>query len=320
MYTPIFIIVAKLLIQWTTGYLIFQPRIMRRYILPPAMFLIMKVMFPLHFVWNLPRGWERAVGAGWYWLVIFFTAAFLMILMQLWISKFFVKSGRLLDTEHPRSMRVLFAMHNAGFIPLPIMAVLAPLEVNIYMFMYVLGFNLVFWTAAVHMLSNSGGGFRIKINPPLIGIFVGILIAVFDLSDYIPRVIVPVLRISGTYTLDLMMILLGGVLATIPRSDLKYRPEFGKLVGLRFFLYPAGMLIVAALLPLSWLPQEIQWGLRLALVVQAAVPPATNVMLIAKLYGRDDQVHYIGTGIITTYLASLITLPIFLTIATFFFR
>jgi hypothetical protein len=280
----------------------------------------MKVMFPLHFVWNLPRGWEQAVGAGWYWLVIFFSAAFLMILTQLWISKFFVRAGGLLETEHPRSMRVLFAMHNAGFIPLPIMAALAPLEVNIYMFMYVLGFNLVFWTAAVHMLSTKAGGFRIKINPPLVGIFIGMIIAVFDLSDFIPQFIVPVLRISGTYTLDLVMVLLGGVLATIPRSDLKYRPEFGRLVGVRFFLYPAGMMILAALLPLGCLPQELQWGLRLALVVQAAVPPATNIMLIAKLYGRDDQVHYIGTGIITTYLASLVTLPIFLVLATLFFR
>jgi len=320
MYQPIFIIVIKLLLEWTTGYVLFQPRFVRRYLLAPALFVVMKIMFPMHFIWNLPRGWEKALNAGWYWMLIFFSAAFLMIGFQLYISKYFVKPGGFLETEHSRSMTVLFSMHNAGFIPLPIMAVLAPQEVNIYMFMYVFGFNLVFWTAAVHMLSSSTKGFKLKINPPLLGILIGMMIAIFDLSDNIPALLVPILRISGTYTLDIMMILLGGVLASIPRGDIKYRPEFGRLVALRFIVYPVIMLGIAALLPLGWLPHDIQWGLRLALIVQAAVPPATNVMLVAKLYGKQEQVHYIGTGIITTYLSSLITLPIILVFATLLFR
>jgi len=320
MYQPIFTIVFKLLVEWTGGYLLFQSKLLRRYLLSPALLIVMKLMFPMHFIWNLPLGWNRAMAGGWYWMLIFFTAAFVMIGFQLFLSKFFIRPGGILQTEHSRSMRVLFSMQNAGFIPLPIMAVLAPQEVNIYMFMYVFGFNLIFWTAAVHMLNPSAEGFKIKINPPLVGIFIGIVIAVFDLSPFIPGFIIPVLRISGTYTLDLMMILLGGVLATIPRSDLTYRPEFGRLVGIRFFLYPAAALILAALLPLGSLPRDIQWGLRLALIVQAAVPPATNIMLAAKLYGKQEQVHYIGTGILTTYLSSLIILPIFLAAATFLFR
>lgn len=320
MFQPIFTAILRLAALGLIGFIVFKPEWMRKYALTPSMFIVMKVLFPLHFVWNLPRGWQRALDAGWYWLVIFFVASLGMIGFQTWVSRFFIRKGGLLETEQPRSMTALFAMHNAGFIPLPIMAALAPLEVNIYMFMYVLGFNLIFWSASHHLLREEEGKFEFKLNAPLMGIAAGMVIAVFDLNHYIPAFLVPFIRFSGTYSLDLMMVLLGAVLVTIPHGDFKYRPEFGRLIGIRFILYPFIMLGIAALLPLGSLSQELQWGLRLALVVQASVPPATNNLLAVKLYGGEGQVHYVGTGILLTYLSALITLPFFLVLATILFR
>jgi len=320
MYQPIFTTIFRLASLGIIGFFIFKPEKVRKYALKPSLFLVMKVLFPLHFVWNLPKGWQRAVDEGWYWLVIFFSACVLTLGLQVLMARFFVRKGGLLETEQPRSMTALFAMHNAGFIPLPIMAALAPTEVNIYMFMYVFAFNLIFWSISLRLVGENPGNFKFKISMPLLGILVGMLIAVFDLFHYIPDFIVPFIRFSGTYSLDLMMVLLGAVLSTIPRSDFMYRPEFGRLVALRFILYPLVITGIAAVLPLGGLSTELQWGLRLALVVQAAVPPATNNMLVAKLYGSTEQVHYIGTGILITYLMTLVTLPLFLTIATFLFH
>lgn len=320
MFEPIFTTILRLALLGVLGFFIFKPELIRKHVLKPAMFVVMKVLFPFHFIWNLPRGWQKAVDAGWYWLVIFFSAALVMIGLQVGISRFFIRKNGLLDTEQPRSMTALFAMHNAGFIPLPIMAALAPVEVNIYMFMYVLGFNLIFWSASIHLVRADAGKFEFKVNAPLIGIVVGMVIAVFDLFQYIPAVLVPFIKFAGTYSLDLMMLLLGAVLATIPRSDFKYRPEFGRLIGIRFILYPLIVTGFAALLPLGSLSPALQWGLRLALIVQAAVPPATNNLLAVKLYGSPRQVHYIGTGILLTYLSALVTLPLFLVFATVLFR
>ncbi|HDQ13859.1 MAG TPA: hypothetical protein ENN41_03480, partial [Sediminispirochaeta sp.] len=185
---------------------------------------------------------------------------------------------------------------------------------------YVLGFNLIFWSAALHLVSVNSKGFKFKLNAPLIGIMAGMLIAIFDLFDDIPGFVLPILEFSADYTLDMMMVLLGAVLGTIPKEDFKYRPEFGYLMLIRFVFYPLVILALAALLPLDFLSAELQWGIRLALVVQAAVPPATNIMLAAKLYGSEKQVHYIGTGILITYLASLASLPLFLSAATLLFR
>lgn len=319
MYQPIFEAVLKLAGLALLGFALFRIPVMGRRVLKPAIFTVMNILFPLYFLHRLPLGWEEAVGVGSQWLFIYFIACFVMIGTQVLLARVLVRT-RPLYSHQPNSMIALFSIHNAGFIPLPIIEALAPPEISIYMFMFVLAFNIILWTAAVSLVSEGPARFTLKLNPPLIGLMGGIIIANFNLSGYIPHFVRPLLEFSGEYALDLMLVMLGGVLATIPRRDLQYRPEFGRLVLLRFVLYPAVFIGIAALLPLNALSASMQWGIRLSLVLQAAVPPATNLLLVAKIYGTEKQVHYIGTGILITYLSAVITLPIFLVLATFLFR
>lgn len=319
MYQPIFEAVLKLAGLAFLGFALFRIPVMGRRVLKPAIFTVMNILFPLYFLQRLPLGWEEAVSVGSHWLLIYFIAGFVMIGTQVVIAQVLV-GARPLHSHQPNSMIALFSIHNAGFIPLPIIEALAPPEVSIYMFMFILAFNIILWTAAVSLVSAGPARFTLKLNPPLIGLIAGLLLANFDLSGYIPHFVRPLLEFSGEYALDLMLVMLGAVLATIPRKDLKYRPEFGRLVLLRFVLYPAVFIGIAALLPLHVLSPSMQWGIRLSLILQAAVPPATNLLLVAKIYGTEKQVHYIGTGILITYLSTVITLPIFLVLATYLFR
>ncbi|MFO7731979.1 MAG: AEC family transporter [Spirochaetia bacterium] len=319
MYQPIFEAVLKLAGLALLGFALFRIPVMGRRVLKPAIFTVMNILFPLYFLHRLPLGWEEAVSVGSQWLFIYFIAGFVIIGSQVLLARVLVRT-RPLFSHQPNSMIALFSIHNAGFIPLPIIEALAPLEISIYMFMFVLAFNIILWTAAVSLVSEGPARFTLKLNPPLIGLMGGIILANFNLSGYIPHFMRPLLEFSGDYALDLMLIMLGGVLATIPRRDLQYRPEFGRLVVLRFVLYPAVFIGIAALLPLNALSPSMQWGIRLSLILQAAVPPATNLLLVAKIYGTEKQVHYIGTGILITYLSAVITLPIFLVLATFLFR
>ena len=319
MYQPIFEAVLKLIGLALLGFTLFRIPVMGRRVLKPAIFTVMNILFPLYFLQRLPLGWEEAVNVGSQWLFIYFIAGFVMIGTQVVIARVLVR-GQPLWSHQPNSMIALFSIHNAGFIPLPIVEALAPPEISIYMFMFVLAFNIILWTAAVSLVSEGPARFTPKLNPPLIGLIGGVLLANFNLSGYIPHFVRPLLEFSGEYALDLMLVMLGAVLATIPRRDLKYRPEFGRLVLLRFVLYPAVFIGIAALLPLHGWGQPMQRGIRLSLILQAAVPPATNLLLVAKIYGTEKQVHYIGTGILITYLSAVITLPIFLVLATFLFR
>lgn len=78
--------------------------------------------------------------------------------------------------------------------------------------------------------------------------------------------------------------------------------------------------MLAILYPLhpTWIPESLLVPMKLALILQAAVPPSTNLMIATKKYGTEQQVAYIAGGEIVTYLASVLTMPIVLIISFYF--
>jgi len=192
------------------------------------------------------------------------------------LGRFLVHRTRLLQTEHPRELVSLFAVHNAGYLPLPILSVFAPQSLMVYMFFFVLAFNLIFWTVAVSYMSGRGR-LVFRLNVPIVGIFVGLLLAVFHLYRFVPSII---------------------------------------RLPIKLLIFPALFMIAMIFVPLRGLPPGLAFGIRLGVVLQAAVPPATNLMIVAKAFGTEKQVHYTGSGIIVTYLSSLVTLPLFLFLST----
>jgi predicted permease len=55
--------------------------------------------------------------------------------------------------------------------------------------------------------------------------------------------------------------------------------------------------------------------MKLALILQAAVPPSTNLMIATKQYGSEGQVAYIAAGEMITYPVSVITMPLVLSVS-----
>jgi hypothetical protein len=79
--------------------------------------------------------------------------------------------------------------------------------------------------------------------------------------------------------------------------------------------YPVVVLLVLSAVSFEGLPQAMAYGIKMGLVLEAAVPPATSLMVAAKKYGSEAQVHYMASGMIVTYLASFVTMPVFLVVS-----
>ncbi len=293
------------------GYIAFQPQLLRRRLLPLLLSATVNVLLPLYFITEFSAGWESAVGEGWRWMPIFFFACVVMLGLQALVGLFLVRRVRTFQSPHPRAWIALFAIQNVGFIPLPILAVIAPEAVNIYAFFFVLAFVLIFWTLVVSLVS-SHGRFVFQPNMPLAGIVAGLVIAMFGLYDFIPALVQNVMEAFSAPALDLILFVLGGILATIPREELRYRREFGGLIAVRMLAYPALLLALLALIPFGGISAEMAYGIRIGLVLEAAVPPATNLIVATKQYGSEAQVHYMASGMLVTYLASFVTMPLFL--------
>ncbi len=310
-------VVGKLFGLTVLGYLLFRIRFMRERVLNPLLWILVNVLLPVYLIHRLATGWEEALQFGWEWTLVFFFACWGAVAIQSLIGAWIVYRTRLLPTENPREVVALFGVHNAVFIPFPILAVLAPDEINVFLFFYFFAFALMLWSYLVSLISGRET-IRLKITPPLVAMLLGVVAVLLGWHHSVPDPTMDVIGEIGRTSMDIILIVLGGILATVPQEDLAYKPEFGRLVVLRMVVYPALVLFLAWLIP-EGIGREFQWGLRITLIIEAAVPPATNVLLIAKAFGTEKQVHYAGGAILTTYLASVVTIPLFLTAAILLF-
>lgn len=339
MISDILLPVGRLILATLVGFAVFKVPVIQRHLLKPVVFTIVNVVFPLYFVHSLPGQWADGLSAGWEWMLIFFLAFLVFFAVQYGLAKLLINRVGLLRSPHPNELLVLFTMHNAGYIPIPIIAALAPPAVSVYMSFYMMAFILSFFTVAVWIIQGAAharGGTeaaapsasgapnggpdtagaapqpRFTLNAPVVGILLGLLLAATGWYDALPGWVRAPFRWSSVIALDAIMVVLGAVIASIPAEGLRYRKEFGGLILVKMILFPLAVLGLMALLPLRGMEPEIAAGIKLAMVLEAAVPPATNVLVVTKAYGTGEQVEYAGAAVVTTYLASVVLLPLFL--------
>jgi malate permease and related proteins len=320
MFSEAVIPILKFYVFLGGSYLLFQITPLRERVLKPLLFLTINVFLPLYLIYNFSTGWDEAVTAGWWWMAGFFVASLCFIGIQLLMAKLLINRAPLMKTGKKREMTILFAMHNAGYVPLPIIAALAPQSLVIYLFFFFFAFNISFWTIAVSYLTAGGNKKMVfKPNAPLIGIVAGFIIALLGIYDEFPRVVTFPLKIIGDITLDLILVVLGGILAGIPKNEIKVLREYWGYILYKMILYPVLLFLLMMFLPLKGIPEKLAFGIKLTVVVEALVPPATNNVIAAKAYGTEEQVTYIGNAVIVTYAVSMITIPIFVLLSVVVF-
>ena len=327
---PFLSTILRLLIMTSAGFLVFKSSFSQRKLLKPMLWVGLKVMLPAFFIHSFSDAWSSAVGSsssgsvpGWVLMLSFFGASIVMVTIQATIGWVAVKKTKFINTDNPIEMISLFAISNCGFIPIPILKPIVPPQVIIYMFFYILAFNLILWTFVAPRLERKKvkkkHPLHFRINMPLTGLILGLFIAFFDLYQHIPVPVQACLHISSNVFLDLVLVLLGGTLATIPKSSMRDYSEFKWYIILKLLLFPTAAVLIARILPLNGLSDELASALRLILVLEAAVPPGTTLMVICGIFGTREQIDFMGSGIITTYVTSIVTVPTFVLIAAYLF-
>ncbi len=310
---------ALLILLAGTGFVVFRPLKMQNCLFPKFLVLVLDILFPLYFVFSIPRGWNDALQLGWPFLLGMFGLSLVSMALQAWLAHVAVRL-RPQWVKEPTSFVLLSAIHNAGFVPLPILARLTPGPIIVGMAFYVLAFNMVMWTVAVSVIQTGRfrlRPFRIRINAPLIGLAAGLFLAMSGAYRYIPGKIMAAGGTLGKLGLDLAIVALGGALAGI-REKVEFDREHWYFAGWRLVLFPLAMLAVATL-PLPIFAGPLGWGIRLVLVLEAAMPPASLVLVATRVYGKRDQIHYTGSMILFAYLVSLVTIPLFVGLAVYLF-
>jgi len=315
----ILIPILRLVLLTLVGFALFRIRRLSEVLLKPLVWIILNIVFPLYFIHTFPSQWDAAGEAGWIWAGVFAAAYLVFLGLQLLMARLLINRVSFLKTDYPREFLVIFAMHNAGYVPLPIVSALAPAVVSLYVSFYVVPFMILFFTVAAWLIQGAAGQkARITINGPLIGIALGLILAATGIYNRAPEWVQVPFRFGSRFALDAIMVVLGAILGSIPRRAIRYRKEFGGYVLVKLVLFPAIVFVVMLMVTIRGMDADVAAGIKLAMVVEAAAPPATNIMVLTRAYGADSQVEYAGSAIIYSYLASAVIIPIFLILSKLF--
>lgn len=242
--------------------------------------------------------------------------SFGLTLLGLVIGYLFLKADKSLSTKN--EFLGLITFQNSGYLPLALTATLLPAsEANqmfIYIFLFLLGFNALIWSFGVHLLSKHKEKrfeFASLFTPPLLATLAALLIIFLKAGSFIPRIILKPLAMIGNCTIPLGLMVVGGSLAFVSAKG-KIRKRALINLGLAKLI----ILPVLVFLLIIWIKPPRLIGFLL--LMQAAMPSATSLSIIAKRYSADCD--FVNQSILWTHLIGLITIPLFLSLFGWWMR
>jgi predicted permease len=205
-------------------------------------------------------------------------------------------------------------LQNAGFLVLAIGERLVPQEEVLfatYTFLYVLGHSPLLWSFGKLLISRDAAvPFRWHqlLTPPLFANLLAVVVVLAGLRPYLPGPVMEGVRMLGEVAVPASLVVLGASLSLFRPSWREDGALLLRAVGLKLVLLPA---ILIGLLSLTGLGQSHP-VLALMLVLQAAAPQATNLIVFVRTYGGN--LRRTGTILLVGNALSLLTIPLWLAI------
>lgn len=298
--------VAQILILGLIGYFLKKRNALSEAGLDALSSLTINVTLPLLIFCQLVADFNFALYPDW-WLFPLISIAVTLVGLAVGVVFLRFISGR----QRRLQFLNLVTFQNSGYLPLAMVAALLPAEqvgpMFIYLFLFLIGFNLIMWPLAAYILSFSKDT-RIRLsdifNPPVIAAILGVAAAFFGINKFVPALVLKPLKMVGDCTLPLAMFVVGADLARIKVEHFD-RKAMLLLVAAKLVVLPAlGLWFVSRF--------RMPELLGLLILLQLAVPPATSLSVIARHYKKEDLL--ISQGIFFGHVLSLVTMPVFLSL------
>ena len=179
----------------------------------------------------------------------------------------------------------------------------------LYCFLLVLGTIPVMWSLGKVMISGEKESrihFKDFITPPFTAMLAAIILSFTNLSSLVPGSVIAAMDLLGQATVPVAVFILG---ATIGSLSFKNTPSIKDIIIVTVVKYILIPVTVSAVLYYGNLYVSMPL-LCSMLVIQAAAPPATNLILIVKHYGGDTD--SISSMMMIQYLICLVAMPLWI--------
>lgn len=301
--------VFEILLLGLCGFILVKRNILSSAGLDMLSKLVIEVTVPLFVFTQLLMRFDFSLYPNWY---VFPLISFLISLCGFIIGYLLVKLNKS-HIPHKRGFLSLVSFQNSGYLVFPLVVALLPKDradtLLIYIFLFLLGFNLLIWSLGVYMLSShKRKGFELGslFSPVVIALLLGFLFIFLRIDKVIPDIVIRPFKLIGECTIPLAMLVVGGNLALIDFSKAINIAALLNVVMAKLILLPA----LALFIIYKFKPAPL---IGLLVIIEAAVPSATSLSIISRHY-KTESVNFIGQGIFWTHILSIFTIPLFLSL------
>jgi len=297
---------SQIFILGALGYLLVKKNILSHAGLDSLSRLVIQVIFPALILTQMLKNFSFSLYPDWWIFPLSSLAITSAGLITGWLLLKFLKAK-----THKLQFLSLVAFQNSGYLPLALAAaIFTGQEANnifIFIFLFLLGFDLVAWSLGIYMLTYEKQiKFRLGsvFSPPVIANLASLALISLGLNKLIPAGVFKPLQMVADCTLPLAMFVVGGNIALVQLKNIDKKTIFFVLLG-KLIILPAAGIVVALKLGLPHL-------LGFLIVMQLAMPSATSLSVIIRHYKKEDAL--ISQGVFFSHIVSLITIPLFLSL------
>jgi predicted permease len=298
--------VTQIFLLAAIGYFLVKKNILKSDGLSALSRLVIEVTLPLLIFCQLIKDFCFNLYPQWW---VFPLVSMAITVLGLIVGSIFM--GFIKGAQHKLQFLSLVAFQNSGYLPLALVAALLPQEkidtMFIYIFLFLLGFNLVMWSLGIYLLSlHQTRRFELGslFSPPVIATIFSLIFIFLGLNKVVPEFVFRPLKMAGDCTLPLAMFVVGGSLAEIQLRHIDKNALFLVILAKLIILPLLGLILI-----MRFRFSEL---MGLLILMELAVPSATSLSLITRHYKKEDLL--ISQGMFFSHIFSLITIPLFLSL------
>jgi len=299
--------IFKLFLLALTGYVLHRVKLIDDKFVDMLSQVLIRVIFPALIISKIIDHFSFTEYAHW-WFLPLCAAVFSLTGMLLGAVVFrFLKGG-----VSKKEFMCACGFQNCGYLPMNLIlfsfaGVMAD-KFLIYIFLFILGFNVLMWSLVPLFLSGrlrSGFKIGVLLNPPVVATIFSLIWVAFMGKGSMPGLIMDPVRQLGQAAFPVAMLTLGAYLCRYRA----YRPQDSMpiIAGAitKLFLFPMLVLVLLILSP-------IKEDYKFFLFLQAIMPTAVSLVVIGSYTGADNR--FFSSIIFYTHLIAIFTIPLWLAV------
>jgi len=265
-----------------------------------------RILYPCFILFHILENGDTTVEGATFLMIAIGFASILTGFFLAWV----VSKVLRLEEESVRTFRFCAGIFNYGFIAIPVALAFFDSNIVVHIILFNLGVEIAIWTIGILILTANKLSLKGLLNPPAIAVIVGLALQTTGGKQLIPSFFWEVVEILGQCSIPIGLLLIGGSFYQLMdnfRFSNGLRTEIASLL-VRNLFFPC---LVLSFIASNFCPRDIPF-LREVLVIQAAMPAGIFAVVIVSNYSANSVTAM--RTISVTMLASLLTLPIWLSI------